>query len=150
VQARSQPTAAPTAKPTITVAPPATPLPTATETPEPPLAAGADYSLSELRHDNQCPGDYIMGEVVDPNGVPLEGVRVIGVDQWGNFMEATTEGGQLDAGRFNFEIADDSREYYVTVVDDVGAPLSFSVTIQHRMGDLSDDGCHHIQWQSRP
>lgn len=105
--------------------------------------------MSELRHDNACPGEYIMGEVIDAAGQPLAGVRIIGVDQWGNFMQAVTKAGQIDYGRFDFPIADDGREYYLTVVDEEGAPLSFSVTIPHRMGELSEAACHYITWQSR-
>jgi hypothetical protein len=90
-----------------------------------------------------------MGQILDSAGNPLPGVSVIGVDQWGNFMQSVSKAGQLDYGRFDFPIAADAREYYVTVVDGQGAPLSFSVTIQHQMGDLTGVACHYITWQSR-
>lgn len=138
---------------TATAAPTRTPAPSTT-TPVPPAPAPGGstqppYTMSELRHDNACPGEYIMGEVIDAAGQPLAGVRIIGVDQWGNFMQAVTKAGQIDYGRFDFPIADDGREYYLTVVDEEGAPLSFSVTIPHRMGELSEAACHYITWQSR-
>jgi hypothetical protein len=141
------PTATPTETPTP--APTATPVPTATPTSQPLLAAQPPYSLVDLRHDNECPGEYIMGQVLGAQGQPLAGVRVIGVDQWGNYMESISKSGEIDYGRFDFPLARDPREYYVTVVDDEGAPLSFSVTIQHRMGDLAGVSCHHIVWQQR-
>ena len=74
-------------------------------------------------------------------------VRVIGVDQWGNFLQAESAGGRENPGSFEMQIGEDSREYYVTVVDDQGAPLSFSVTIQHRTGELAAAACHEILWQ---
>jgi hypothetical protein len=102
-----------------------------------------------VRNDNNCAGNYIMGEILDSAGNPLPGVSVIGVDQWGNFMQSVSKSGQIDYGRFDFPISGDAREYYVTVVDGQGAPLSFSVTIQHQMGDLAGVLCHYITWQSR-
>ncbi len=146
------PTSTPTAKPTR-VPPTATPAATAAPT-EIPSGAPSDtqqppYSLVGVSQDNVCPGNYIMGQILDSAGNPMPGVSVVAVDQWGNFMQAVSKAGDYDFGRFDFPIAPEAREYYVTVVDGLGAPLSFSVTIQHQMGDLSGVLCHYITWQSR-
>ncbi len=90
-----------------------------------------------------------MGQILDSAGNPQPGVSIIGVDQWGNFMQAISKAGDYDFGRFDFPIAPDAREYYITVVNDQGAPLSFSVTVQHQMGDLAGTLCHYITWQAR-
>jgi len=133
---------------TAEVAETATPgAPSSTPTPradgQPPF-----YVLSTSQ-DNGCPGNYIMGQILDVNGAPLAGVRVIGIDQWGNYMESISKSGESDAGRFDFPISEDQREYYITVVDSAGSPTSYSVTIQHQMGGNAGNNCHYITWQER-
>ncbi len=142
------PTSTPTAAPTR-VPPTATPAPTDTAADASSDSLQPPYSLVGVSQDNGCPGNYIMGQILDSGGNPLPGVSIIAVDQWGNFMQSVSKSGDYDFGHFDFPIAPEAREYYVTVVDGQGAPLSFSVTIQHQMGDSSGILCHYITWQSR-
>lgn len=132
--------------PTPTATPTNTPTPTATPTSGPPPPP---YRLTDTRHDNNCPGNYIMGQILDAKGQPLSGVSVIAVDQYGNFMLSQSKSGALDYGSFDFPIDTNDREFYVTVVDENGAPLSFSTTIRHRMGEFVELGCHYLTFRAR-
>ncbi|MGL4651532.1 MAG: hypothetical protein ACRC1H_19150, partial [Caldilineaceae bacterium] len=131
--------------------------PTAEPTAEP--AAGAEveipagaprtpFDVASVTADSACTNDTIGGEVLDAAGAPVAGIRIIGVDQWGSFIEATTQS-DANAGRFSVPIGSDAREYYLTVVDETGAPLSFTVTVQHRLEGQPQNRCHTIVWQAR-
>jgi len=106
------------------------------------------YETVSVTSDNACSADSISGLVLDSAGNPIAGAQIISIDQWGNFVDAVTQSG-AEAGRFTMAIGSDAREYYVTVVDAAGAPLSFTVTIAHLTGDTSLDRCHTIVWQGR-
>lgn len=127
-------------------APTATATPTAearsTRTVQPPFAVAA------VSEDSLCSVDTIAGTVLDASGAAVDGVRIIGVDQWGNFLDAVTGSGG-EAGAFSLTIGSDAREYYMTVVDATGAPLSFTVTVQHRLEGQPQNRCHTITWQAR-
>jgi hypothetical protein len=118
-------------------------------TPTPRADGQPPFYVLATSQDSACPGNYIMGQILDINGAPLAGVRVIGIDQWGNYMESVSKAGATDAGRFDFPISEDQREYYITVVDSTGSPTSYSVTIQHQIGGNAGNSCHYITWQER-
>lgn len=126
--------------------------PTPTPTPAPTPAAEETlrlFTLAGVRHDNSCPGAYILGSVLDAGGSPIAGARLVAVDQWGNSMEAISKSGAADFGQFDFPISDVQRDYYVTVVDTNGTPLSVTVAVQHRSGESVNSSCHHLVWQAQ-
>jgi penicillin-binding protein 1C len=138
--------------PTPTLTPMPTETPTETQTPTPTPTAGPPpplYNLVDMRHDNNCPGNYIMGQIQNSKGEPVADVRIIIIDQYGNFMQSVSKSGAIDYGRYDVPIDTNDREFYVTVVDESGSPLSFSATVRHRIGELSDLSCHHLIWRAR-
>lgn len=104
------------------------------------------YSLLGIAHDDFCPGEYILGQVLNGSGAPVAGVRVAYVDQWGNRDSTTTKSTPADFGNYDFPIGARARDFYVTVVDDAGNPLSETIFIQHRKGVSGDYSCHHVVW----
>jgi len=99
--------------------------------------------------DDLCPGDYILGQVLDAGGAPLMGVQVAYVDQWGNRDVTTTKSAETDAGSYDLPIGSRARDFYVTVVDGAGNPLSETIYIQHRRGTDENFSCHHLIWTAR-
>lgn len=87
-----------------------------------------------------------MGQVLNASGAPVAGVRVAYSDQWGNRESTTTKGAATDYGNYDFPISARSRDFYVTVVDDAGNPLSETIFIQHRRSVSSAYSCHHLVW----
>ncbi len=138
-------TTVPTAPPpnAPVVAPTTPPTPTATR---PAARTGLPYSLLGIAHDDFCPGEYILGQVLNGSGAPVAGVRVAYVDQWGNRDSSTTKSTPADFGNYDFPIGARARDFYVTVVDDAGTPLSETIFIQHRKGVSGDYSCHHVVW----
>jgi penicillin-binding protein 1C len=110
-----------------------------------PVAAGA-YGLAEpIIHNADCPGQYLMGLVLDYAGAPTPGVTIKLRDQWGNQASAVSKSGAADFGRFDFPIPSSSpHELYLWVVDGAGNQISPTITIQHRQGDAPDVPCHHL------
>lgn len=130
---------------------PAAPIvaPTVSSTPTVPPAAvrtGLPYSLLGIAHDDFCPGEYILGQVLNGSGAPVAGARVAYVDQWGNRDSTTTKSTPADYGNYDFPVGARARDFYVTVVDDAGNSLSETIFIQHRRGVSGDYSCHHIVW----
>ena len=79
----------------VTTAQP-TPLPPTTPTPEvtpapPPDAQAGDYAPIAVINDASCSGSYILGQVQNPDGAPVAGVRLAFVYQWGNRGEADSK-----------------------------------------------------------
>lgn len=151
-------TPTPSARPSATIVAglPPTPTPTAlaTATPAPavnpptPLPQPGNYVVAGTTNDNNCPGNYILGRVINGDGAPVAGVRVSFVDQWGNRGESVSKAGTSDYGNFDFPISDGrARDIYVTVVDGTGNPLSATVVVQHGEGATGDASCHHVVWQ---
>ncbi len=67
---------------------------------------------------------YVMGQVVNRDGAPLAGVRIVMRDPWGNQSETMSKGGSNDYGQFDFPIwADGPQDLVLTVVDESGNPL---------------------------
>ncbi len=136
---------------TVTVTATVTPLATSTlVTPVPPstnqpkLTGPGTYRLLGVAHDHFCPGDYIMGQVLNNNGAPVAGVRVAAVDEWSNRNITMSKNGTIDYGNYDFPVGASRRDVFVTVVDEAGNPLSETAWIQHRKFD--DIPCHHVIW----
>src|SRR5690606_33559120 len=110
------------------------------------LAGGGVYGLAgPIVHNWACPGNYVMGQVVDAAGAPRPGVRVMLQDAWGNQAVAVSKNGQNDYGMFDFPIYGDGPQNLVlTVVDEAGNPLSPALVIPHKQDAESDTPCHHV------
>lgn len=99
-----------------------------------------------VAHDDFCPGEYILGQVLNASGAPVAGVRIGYVDQWGNRDSALTKSVGSDFGNYDFPIGARARDFYIAVVDDAGNPLSETIFLQHRQGTGGDFSCHHVVW----
>ncbi len=137
-------TVSPTVTPTMT--PTAAPTLTPVASPRSAAQSGWPYGLLGLTNDDFCPGEYILGQVLDASGAPLAGIRVAYVDQWGNRDVATSKSTATDAGSYDLPIGSRARDFYVTVVDVAGNPLSETIYIQHRRGTGENFACHHLVW----
>ncbi len=109
-------------------------------------AAYGTYALSQpVWHDAACPGQYIMGQVLNREGGPVAGVRVQARDEWGNVYDVVSKSGPADYGRFDFPIASSTPQTLsVMVVDPNGYPMSPSVMIEHQWGSGGAAPCHHL------
>ena len=120
-------------------------------TPEPvaaPIAAdGSQYLLTAAGPGGGCSGNYIVGAVVDAGGAPQPGVRVIAVDQYGNRAETASKNGSSDFGRFDFGVAGSQNNYYVTVIDGGGNPISATAIIVHQQ-PAEGNACYWVQFQA--
>ena len=107
---------------------------------------GGNFVLAQpVSHDTACPGEYIVGRVLDVTGAPLAGVRLSLYDQSGNQSTALSKDFGDDAGRFDFPLFSASpQEFFLNVVDEAGNPLSSTVVLQHRQGEVPDAACHHV------
>lgn len=107
------------------------------------------YTLAQpITHHSDCPGNYIVGRVLNAAGGPVAGVRLLMVDQWGNRAEAVSKSGATDYGHYDFPLNPFANRYTVTVVDAAGRPLSAGVTVDHRQGAGGDAPCHTLVWWS--
>ncbi len=140
------PTRAVTITVTPTVTPTATPTLTPVASPRPAAQSGWPYQLLGLANDDFCPGEYILGQVLNASGAPQAGVRVAYVDQWGNRDMATSKSVEADAGSYDLPIGARARDFYVTVVDEAGNPLSETIYVPHRRGTGENFACHHLVW----
>jgi hypothetical protein len=113
------------------------------------LMGGGVYRLAApVVHDNNCPGQYVMGRVINSAGAPIAGIWIKMRDQWGNEATTVSKSGAIDYGIFDFPIPSGSpHELYITVLGEGGAPLSATYTIPHRQGEGGDLSCHHIVLQ---
>ncbi len=112
-----------------------------------PTAAGVFlFVLDRIWHDDQCPGQYVMGLALNSSGEALPGVQVRLTDAWGNSYQAVTKGGAHDAGRFDFPIYSQNapQNLVVQVLGKDGAPHSPSFLIPHRTDEASNKPCHHL------
>lgn len=111
--------------------------------------AGGRYTLAgQIVHDNNCPGGYVMGRILNHEGAPVAGVQVQLRDPWGNQAYAISKSGAFDYGMFDFPIPSGSpQELAITVLDGSGNPISATFTVPHRLGDAGDAPCHHIVLQ---
>lgn len=101
-----------------------------------------------IQNHNNCPGHYIVGAVLNKDGAPLGGVRIVMVDEWGNRAEAVSKTGATDAGRYDFPINSFANRYSLTVVDSGGTPISAPITVEHLQGYGGDSSCHTVVWQA--
>lgn len=104
------------------------------------------YALAQpITHDANCPGQYIMGRVINRAGGPVAGVRITARDQWGNQANTVSKGGTSDLGMFDFPLPSSSPQaYQLWVVDEAGNALSPTITVPHKMAEAQDAPCHHV------
>jgi hypothetical protein len=110
------------------------------------LAGGASAGLGgPVVHDWSCPGNYVMGMVVNRDGAPMADVRLAMTDGWGNQTIAVSKNGQSDYGMFDFPIyGDGPQNLQLVVVDENNNPRSAPVIVPHKMDAASDTPCHHV------
>jgi hypothetical protein len=107
------------------------------------------YTLAQpITHHGDCPGNYIIGRVLNAAGGPVAGVRLTMVDQWGNRAEALSKSGAADFGMYDFPLNPFANRYTVTVVDGAGQPISAPVTVEHLQGASGSAPCHTVIWWS--
>ena len=94
-----------------------------------------------------CPGQYIVGQVLDPAGTPLGGVHLTMADQYGNRADTVSKDG-VDLGRYDFPLNHFANRYTVIVVDGGGNPLSPPVVIDHLQGSAGQAPCHTLIWRA--
>ncbi len=113
------------------------------------VAAAGQYTLSgPIVHDNNCPGSYVMGLILNRDGAPVADVSINLRDSWGNQAQAYSKRGAMDYGMFDFPISSGSpHELYITVVDGSGNPISETIVVPHHAGEAGDAPCHHVVLQ---
>ncbi len=112
------------------------------------VGGGAYHLAAPVVHDNNCPGQYVMGQVINGTGAPVAGVPIKMRDQWGNEATAVSKNGAADYGLFDFPLPSGAPyDLYITVLGEGGVPLSATVTIPHHQGEGGDFSCHHIVLQ---
>jgi penicillin-binding protein 1C len=110
--------------------------------------APGSYSLAEpVSHHDTCPGNYIVGRVLNAAGAPVAGVRLSMVDQWDNRADAWSKESAGDYGSFDFPINFFPNQYTLLVVDGEGNPLSAPVVVDHLQGAAGDAPCHTVIWR---
>ncbi|MBX3053209.1 MAG: transglycosylase domain-containing protein [Caldilineaceae bacterium] len=104
------------------------------------------YILNQpVWHDNNCPGGYVVGQVLNWSGAPVAGVRIGLADAWGNNYVAISKPGATDAGQFDFPLFSDTPQtLYLTVQDEAGNPISPAIPVPHNVDPASTFPCHHI------
>ena len=104
------------------------------------------FFLDRLWHDEQCPGQYVMGLTVNNQGDPLPGVHIRLTDAWDNTSQAVSKSGVNDTGRFDFPIYGQStaQSLVLQVVDASGNPHSPPILVPHRTDQASNKPCHHL------
>jgi hypothetical protein len=113
------------------------------------LAPGSfRYTLAQpVVHHTSCPGNYIVGQVLNYALGPVPGVHIVMVDQWGNRADAISKNGAADFGQYDFPLNYFANRYTLTVVDEVGHPISPSIAVDHLQGESGDAPCHTVIWQ---
>jgi penicillin-binding protein 1C len=108
--------------------------------------AGATAGVAQgIVNDASCPGNYVMGVVVNRDGAPMADVRLAMTDPWGNQTFAVSKNGQADYGMFDFPIyGDGPQNLQLVVVDGNNNPIGAPVIVPHKMDPASDTPCHHI------
>jgi penicillin-binding protein 1C len=129
--------------------PNAGPVPGQTAIPVTQIAPGGyRYVLAQpVTHHRSCPGNYIVGQVLNRDMAPVPGVHIVLVDQWGNRMDAISKSGASDFGHYDFPIHYFANRYTLTVVDEAGNPISPPVVVDHLQGDSGDAPCHTVIWR---
>jgi hypothetical protein len=114
------------------------------------IPAGVEYVLANpVRHSNgDCPGNYILGHVMDAQGNPLPNVTLQLVDEYGNRETKVSKGGN-EAGRYDFPLFGPPRKFTVAVVDANGDLLSPQVQVPVGSGPAADMTCHWVDFRKR-
>jgi penicillin-binding protein 1C len=113
------------------------------------VASPADfrYALARPVENNAaCPGNYIVGQVLNRQGAPVAGVHIVMVDEWGNRADAVSKSGEADSGRYDLLINSFANRYTLTVLDSAGNIASPAVTVEHLQGAAGDAPCHTVVW----
>jgi hypothetical protein len=109
------------------------------------LVGGAVGVADGIIHDASCPGNYVMGVVVNGAGAPVANVRLMMTDGWGNQTFAVSKSGAHDFGMFDFPIyGDGPQNLQLVVVDGNNNAIGTPVIVPHRMDAASDTPCHHL------
>lgn len=108
------------------------------------------YSALGVAHDANCGGNYVMGSVMNAEGQPVAGVRVLYTDSQGNRVEQATSSAAQGYGSFRFPVIapDTPHTINITLLNANGAAISSTAFVQHRQGDAGDLGCHYVIWQA--
>jgi len=105
------------------------------------------YALARpVTHHTSCPGNYIVGQVLNRQGAPVAGVHIVLLDEWGNRADAVSKSGASDYGNYDFPINSFANRYTLTVVDGAGNPISPPVVVEHLQGAGGDSPCHTVVW----
>jgi penicillin-binding protein 1C len=129
--------------------PNAGPVPGDTTTLPAVAASPADFSFALARpveNHASCPGNYIVGQVLNRQGTPVAGVHIVMVDEWGNRSDTSSKNGEADYGSYDFAIHSFANHYTLTVVDPAGNIASPAVTVEHLQGAAGDAPCHTVVW----
>jgi len=104
------------------------------------------YILNQpVWHDTNCPGGYVVGQVLDWNGAPVAGVRIGLDDAWGNHYVAVSKAGASDAGQFDFPLFSATPQtLHLTMQDGNGNPISPAIPVLHNVDPASSFPCHHV------
>ncbi len=113
-----------------------------------PPPASVQFVTQDVQHGGNCSGNYILGRVVNRDGGPVAGVRVMVVDEWGNRIEVVSKAGATDAGQFDFPLYNDRpRDFFLSLLDGAGNPISPTVPVPHHKGVAVNTGCHFVVFQ---
>jgi hypothetical protein len=112
-------------------------------------ASPTDFRFALARpveNNASCPGNYIVGQVLNRQGAPVAGVHIVMVDEWGNRADAVSKNGEADYGSYDFLIHPFANRYTLTVVDQNGNIASPAVVVEHLQGAGGDAPCHAVVW----
>ena len=129
--------------------PNAGPVPGDTTTLPAVAASPADFGFALARpveHHASCPGNYIVGQVLNRAGAPVAGVHIVMVDEWGNRADAISKSGEADFGGYDLLINPFANRYTLTVVDEAGNIASPPVLVEHFQGAAGEAPCHTVVW----
>jgi hypothetical protein len=122
--------------------------PTVTVTVEP---AGVQYVLANpVRHSSgDCPGNYILGHVVDAKGNPLPNITLLLVDEYGNQETKVSKAGAAEAGRYDFPLFGAPRKFTLAIIDASGRLLSTKIEVPVGSGTAVGMTCHWVDFRKR-
>ena len=107
----------------------------------------SSYNVLGIAHDQNCGGNFVLGQVSNGSGQAVAGVRVVYQDEKGNRQETVTSGQMPGYGSFRFAIVDDSPQHIsVSLYDGNGAAVSSAARVPHKQGGPTDLGCHYVIW----
>jgi len=98
-------------------------------------------------NNDSCPGNYIVGRVINWEGGPIPGILIEAVDEWGNRATAVSKNGATDFGMYDFPIVSRAIRYTLRVLDGGGNPISPPVVVDHLQGAGGAAPCHWVAWR---